>query len=152
MAWTMGICSVSHRCLLHCHFVHSGTNLSKTITDCRDQDDSTSRFSIAPTYRTLDWENREFTGGETVILKPHVLDYWRSFQPGVGLEERHIIETVEPRFNRLTVFDPRFPHGVRMVQGTRDPLKGRLVSMVDVYHIVNSSFLFSVRLISPVNA
>eukprot|EP00903_Cladosiphon_okamuranus_P010694 g10107.t1 len=74
-----------------------------------------------------DWENRGFTGGETMILKPHVLDYWRSFQPGVGLEEKHFIDTVEPRFNRLTVFDPRFPHGVRPVAGTRDPLKGRLV-------------------------
>ena len=78
--------------------------------------------------RALDWENRGFTGGETMILKPHVLDYWRSFQPGVGLEERHFIDTVEPHFNRLTVFDPRFPHGVRPVAGTRDPLKGRLVS------------------------
>ena len=74
-----------------------------------------------------DWENRGFTGGETMILKPHVLDYWRSFQPGVGLEEKHFIDTVEPHFNRLTVFDPRFPHGVRPVAGTRDPLKGRLV-------------------------
>ncbi|CAM9319990.1 unnamed protein product, partial [Scytosiphon promiscuus] len=73
------------------------------------------------------WENRGFTGGETMILKPHVLDYWRSFQPGIGLEEKHFIDTVEPRFNRLTVFDPRFPHGVRPVGGTRDPLKGRLV-------------------------
>lgn len=74
-----------------------------------------------------DWENREFTGGETMILKPHVLDYWRSFQPGIGLEEKHFLDLVEPRFNRLTVFDPRFPHGVRPVGGTRDPLKGRLV-------------------------
>ncbi|CAB1098348.1 unnamed protein product [Ectocarpus sp. CCAP 1310/34] len=74
-----------------------------------------------------DWENRGFTGGETMILKPHVLDYWRSFQPGIGLEEKHFIDTVEPHFNRLTVFDPRFPHGVRPVGGTKDPLKGRLV-------------------------
>lgn len=62
-----------------------------------------------------------------MILKPHVLDYWRTFQPGVGLEEKHFIDTVEPHFNRLTVFDPRFPHGVRPVAGTRDPRKGRLV-------------------------
>lgn len=62
-----------------------------------------------------------------MILKPHVLDYWRTFQPGIGLEEKHFLDVVEPRFNRLTVFDPRFPHGVRPVAGTRDPLKGRLV-------------------------
>lgn len=34
---------------------------------------------------------------------------------------------VPPLFNRLTVFDPRYPHGVRAVEGTRDPMKARLV-------------------------
>ncbi len=37
------------------------------------------------------------------------------------------VHLVEPRFNRLTVFDGRYPHGVRPVEGTRDPLKARLV-------------------------
>ena len=32
-----------------------------------------------------------------------------------------------PLFNRLTVFDARIPHGVRRVEGTRDPRHGRLV-------------------------
>ena len=32
-----------------------------------------------------------------------------------------------PKFNRLTVFDPRIPHGVREVRGTKDPRYGRLV-------------------------
>ena len=30
-------------------------------------------------------------------------------------------------FNRMTVFDPRIPHGVNTVGGTRDPREGRLV-------------------------
>ena len=30
-------------------------------------------------------------------------------------------------FNRLTVFDPRLPHGVRPVEGVRDPRQARLV-------------------------
>ena len=34
---------------------------------------------------------------------------------------------MQPHFNRLTVFDGRYPHGVRPVEGTRDPLKARLV-------------------------
>ena len=34
---------------------------------------------------------------------------------------------VQPHFNRLTVIDGRYPHGVRPVEGTRDPLKARLV-------------------------
>ncbi|CAM9380667.1 unnamed protein product [Choristocarpus tenellus] len=74
-----------------------------------------------------DWDGRGFTGGETMILKPHVLDYWRSFRAGVGLEEKHFLDEIEPHFNRLSIFDPRFPHGVRTVAGTRDPRKGRLV-------------------------
>ena len=37
------------------------------------------------------------------------------------------VTAVEPAFNRLVLFDPRLPHGVREVQGTRDPRKGRLV-------------------------
>ncbi|KAG5182628.1 hypothetical protein JKP88DRAFT_348815 [Tribonema minus] len=74
-----------------------------------------------------DWDGKDFTGGETQILKPHVLNYWNSFAPGIGLEEKHFLDTIEPHFNRLTLFDPRFPHGVKPVRGTRDPRKGRLV-------------------------
>ena len=37
------------------------------------------------------------------------------------------VSLVQPHFNRLTVFDGRYPHGVRPVEGTRDPLKARLV-------------------------
>ncbi|CAM9206107.1 unnamed protein product, partial [Phaeothamnion confervicola] len=74
-----------------------------------------------------DWDRRGFDGGETLLLKPHVLDYWRGLRAGIGLEEFHLVDEVEPRFNRLTLFDPRVPHGVRPVRGTRDPLRGRLV-------------------------
>lgn len=73
------------------------------------------------------WEDRPFTGGETVILQPHVLDYWRGFDSTTGLETPQLQTCVEPRFGRLTVFDPRLPHGVRMVEGTRDPRKARIV-------------------------
>lgn len=37
------------------------------------------------------------------------------------------VTLVPPHFNRLSVFDGRYPHGVRAVEGTRDPLKARLV-------------------------
>jgi hypothetical protein len=37
------------------------------------------------------------------------------------------VRAIEPRFGRLTVFDPRIPHGVRPVTGTHDPREGRLV-------------------------
>lgn len=73
------------------------------------------------------WRERTFEGGETFLLADHVLDYWRHFQPGRAAEASTMMELVEPEFNRLTVFDPRVPHGVREVSGTRDPLESRLV-------------------------
>ncbi|KAG8466407.1 hypothetical protein KFE25_002163 [Diacronema lutheri] len=74
-----------------------------------------------------DWDARAFTGGETMLMTPAVLDFWRAHEPGTAIEQASMFELVEPRFNRLTVFDPRVPHGVREVRGTRDPLKARLV-------------------------
>jgi len=73
------------------------------------------------------WEGRKFEGGETEILQPQVLDYWRHFDPQAVIERDQILDAVPPLFNRLTVFDPRFPHGVRAVRGVRDPREGRLV-------------------------
>jgi Rps23 Pro-64 3,4-dihydroxylase Tpa1-like proline 4-hydroxylase len=43
------------------------------------------------------------------------------------LRRYNLLELVPPLFNRLTVFDPRVPHGVPVVEGTRDPREGRLV-------------------------
>ncbi|GAQ82551.1 hypothetical protein KFL_001150120 [Klebsormidium nitens] len=74
-----------------------------------------------------DWERRRFSGGETMILQPHVLDYWRGFEARRGMELEDLVTQVEPDFNRLTVFDPRLPHGVRPVRGTQDPREARLV-------------------------
>lgn len=63
-----------------------------------------------------------------MLLQPHVLGgFWQSFVPGKGLELADLMQLVEPHFGQLTLFDPRTPHGVRPVHGTRDPLKGRLV-------------------------
>jgi hypothetical protein len=71
-----------------------------------------------------DWEKRRFDGGETKILRPHVLDLWRSLDATRGLEYDDVMLTIPPLFNQLTVFDPRLPHGVRRVQGTSDPRYG----------------------------
>jgi hypothetical protein len=77
-------------------------------------------YSLTPT-------KREFSGGETVILKPETLDYWSNFLEEEGREQDSYIEHLKPDFNKLIVFDPRLPHGVTPVRGTADPLKGRLV-------------------------
>ena len=47
-----------------------------------------------------------------MILRPKVLDYWGSLYDGKqGLEQRQLVKLVEPLFNRLTVFDPRWDGG-----------------------------------------
>jgi hypothetical protein len=73
------------------------------------------------------WKGRDFRGGETLLLKDEVLDHWRRFNSASGMEEDEIFRVVPALFDRLTVFDPRVPHGVRRVEGVMDPLAGRLV-------------------------
>lgn len=73
------------------------------------------------------WDERLFTGGETQIMQPFVLDYWRGFDSSTGLERSDLMIDVPPSFNQLTIFDARLPHGVRRVEGVRDPREARLV-------------------------
>ncbi|MBX7097136.1 MAG: 2OG-Fe(II) oxygenase [Myxococcaceae bacterium] len=68
-----------------------------------------------------------FEGGETILLKDRVLDWWSGSEASAFHEADELLHTVEPRFNRLVVFDPRIPHGVREVRGTRDVRHARLV-------------------------
>jgi hypothetical protein len=78
-------------------------------------------FSLTP------WKAREFRGGETVLLRPEVLDFWNEFKPGRDIERDELELRIPAEFNRLTVFDPRIPHRVERVTGVRDPLQARLV-------------------------
>ena len=78
-------------------------------------------------YSLTPWETRKFTGGETFLASEHLTDYWRTFQNRSTLESHHAFELIEPKFNQLTVFDPRIPHGVKTVRGTHDVSQGRLV-------------------------
>jgi hypothetical protein len=68
-----------------------------------------------------------FRGGETQIMRPERLNYWKNFDAGEVVERSQIMETIAPTFGRLVVFDPRLPHGVTEVFGTQDPRHGRLV-------------------------
>jgi hypothetical protein len=73
------------------------------------------------------WDERTWTGGETLILKPQTLDYWSNFDADAVVERESLVSLNPPKFNRLLVFDPRLPHGVPVVEGVRDPKQGRLV-------------------------
>lgn len=70
---------------------------------------------------------QKFKGGETLILKPQTLNYWSTFQDQSDREYNSFVDRIPSLYNQLVVFDPRFPHGVTEVKGTRDPLQARLV-------------------------
>jgi Rps23 Pro-64 3,4-dihydroxylase Tpa1-like proline 4-hydroxylase len=76
---------------------------------------------------SLSSNSKDFTGGETMILQPHILDMWRSFDTSKGLEMGSIVRYIPPTpLGKCIVFDPRVPHGVNVVEGTMDPRKGRV--------------------------
>lgn len=68
--------------------------------------------------------SRQTIGGETVLVQDH--DLFRSnlnrAAAGTGL-----FDLVPPQFNRLILFDDRIPHAVQRVEGSMDPLEGRIV-------------------------
>lgn len=70
---------------------------------------------------------KKFEGGETLILKEDTLNYWKNFKKNKNREFHSFVDTIESKMNQLVVFDPRFPHGVTEVKGTRDPMQSRLV-------------------------
>jgi hypothetical protein len=67
-----------------------------------------------------------FTGGETLLARPELLDYWRHGGAREDTADEPLFEAVPSLFNRLVVFDARVPHGVRTVEGPRDPRDGRV--------------------------
>jgi hypothetical protein len=77
-------------------------------------------------YSLTPWADRQFTGGETLLADERLLGYWASFDPERSSESRHLIERVAAHFDQLCVFDSRLPHGVAVVEGTRDPLQARV--------------------------
>jgi hypothetical protein len=77
-------------------------------------------FSLSP-------KKIKFSGGETILLRPEVLNYWQNFGDSKDREKNSFLAKVPSPFNQLTVFDPRLPHGVSEVRGVQDPRDARLV-------------------------
>lgn len=78
-------------------------------------------------YSLTPWSKRKFQGGETLVAKPKLLNYWNNLEPSNFHEHGDFFSQIPARFNRLVVFDPRLPHGVRRVTGVNDPREARLV-------------------------
>lgn len=70
----------------------------------------------------------DFRGGETMMMKPEILDLWRGFETGNALECGNIVRYIPTTpLGRCLAFDPRVPHGVNRVAGTNDPRRARVV-------------------------
>jgi hypothetical protein len=115
------------RATLGCHDI-SPPWLSNYIDGCSQQlHGDLPHGPWAFVFSLTNWRTRAFAGGETLLVRDEVLDFWHDFRSVRAVEEHELVRAIEPRFGRLTVFDPRIPHGVRPVTGTRDPREGRLV-------------------------
>jgi hypothetical protein len=74
---------------------------------------------------SLTLDQRETRGGETIVY--HEGDLYRSMLTRMTGGRGGLYEMIEPRFNRLAIFDDRMPHGVNRIEGSMDPVHGRLV-------------------------
>lgn len=77
-------------------------------------------------YSLTNWDRRKFTGGETLVARNSLLNYWKDFRNDRGTEYADLIQEIPALFNQLLVFDPRIPHGVKRVSGVRDPREARI--------------------------
>lgn len=112
---------------LGCHDV-SPPWMSNYVEGCRQElHGDLPHGPWAFVFSLTNWKTRVFRGGETLLVRDEVLDYWHGFESTRSIEEGELIREVPPQFGRLVVFDPRIPHGVREVRGTHDPREGRLV-------------------------
>jgi hypothetical protein len=84
-------------------------------------DSTNGRFAYV---YSLTAQERRTNGGETIVL--HEGDPFRR-NLRRGNAGRGLYDLIEPRFNRLVVFDDRLVHGVQRVSGSMDPIEGRFV-------------------------
>jgi hypothetical protein len=88
----------------------------------RDSPNGDFAFSFGLTKPTT----RRFSGGETFLARPELLDYWKGGAFRSGAADTPLFDEIPSRFNRLVAFDSRVPHGVVRVEGPRHPREGRV--------------------------
>ena len=98
--------------------------LSLYVPGCRQSlhnDSVNGRFGYV---YSLTRNERRTTGGEIIVHREGDPFRTNLANPGAG---RSFYDLIEPRFNRLVVFDDRMPHAVERLEGPMDPLEGRFV-------------------------
>jgi hypothetical protein len=69
--------------------------------------------------------DRRFAGGATHLYRPE--PYWDTDRSARAAGGNALYDVVVPEFNRLLVFDDRLIHAVEPVEGSLNPLEGRVV-------------------------
>jgi hypothetical protein len=98
--------------------------LSLYVSGCRQglhNDSVNGRFGYV---YSLTRNERRTSGGETIVHREG--DAFRTLRAEPGASHA-FFDAIEPRFNRLVVFDDRMPHAVERVDGSMDPREGRFV-------------------------
>lgn len=99
--------------------------LSLYVDGCQQSihnDSTNGRFGYV---YSLTWDQRETKGGETIVY--HEGDLYRTSLTNMTGGRGGLYEMIESRFNRLAIFDDRMPHGVNRIEGSMNPVHGRLV-------------------------
>ena len=72
---------------------------------------------------SLTRDQRRTIGGETLVFCEGALSNYNLADASAG---RRFYDVVEPKFNRLVVLDDRLPHAVERIDGSMDPIEGRI--------------------------
>ncbi len=106
--------------------VPTGITTSMYVNGCgQELHNDSKNGSVGFVFSLTKWNERNFDGGETLIVQDQLGDYWRGRHRESGA--RLYIDKIPPIFSRFLLFDDRAIHGVRTVQGTMNPQDARLV-------------------------
>lgn len=114
-AWSLGILGLGNV---------TWPYLSLYVGGCRQSwhnDAINGRFAFV---FSLTRDERRTAGGETLVMREGDLFRNNLARPVAG---RGLYDAIQPRFNRLVVFDDRLPHAVERLEGAMDPIEGRFV-------------------------
>jgi Rps23 Pro-64 3,4-dihydroxylase Tpa1-like proline 4-hydroxylase len=106
--------------LTRCTWPH----LSLYLPGCRQNlhnDAVNGRFGFV---YSLTKDERKTLGGQTIVHKEGDPFRYAATRASAG---HSFYDLVEPKFNRLILFDDRLPHAVEMIEGSMDAREGRLV-------------------------
>jgi hypothetical protein len=98
--------------------------LSLYVDGCRQSLHNDARNGRFGFVYSLTADSRRSIGGETLVMNAGDPLRGNLANPAAG---GSFYETIAPTFNRLILFDDRLPHAVSPVEGSMDPLDGRLV-------------------------